>query len=76
MSVEPGFGGQAFIPAAASKIRQLRRWFQGHIAVDGGINAETGRICREAGADVLVAGTYVFRSESYRSAVQSLRELA
>jgi ribulose-phosphate 3-epimerase len=74
MSVEPGFGGQAFMSTAASKIRHLRRWFQGHIAVDGGINAETGRICREAGADVLVAGTYVFHARSYKQAIHSLRE--
>lgn len=73
MSVEPGFGGQAFMPTAVSKIRHLRRWFRGHIAVDGGITAETGRICREAGADVLVAGTYVFHARSYKQAIHSLR---
>ncbi len=74
MSVEPGFGGQAFMPAAVPKIRQLRRWFRGHIAVDGGITAETGRICREAGADVLIAGTYVFHARSYKQAIHSLRD--
>jgi ribulose-phosphate 3-epimerase len=73
MSVEPGFGGQAFIPSAVLKVRQLRRWFRGHIAVDGGITATTGRLCREAGADVLVAGTYIFHAPSYRRAIHSLR---
>ena len=73
MTVEPGFGGQAFMPDAVPKVRQLREWFAGDIAVDGGINAETGRLCREAGANVFVAGTYVFRSPSYRSAIQSLK---
>jgi ribulose-phosphate 3-epimerase len=73
MSVEPGFGGQAFMPEAVPKIRQLREWFPGDLAVDGGINAETGRLCREAGANVFVAGTYVFRATSYRDAIQSLR---
>src|SRR3989338_7195254 len=73
MTVEPGFGGQAFMPEAVPKVQQVRAWFQGDLAVDGGINAETGRVCRQAGANVFVAGTYVFRSESYRSAIQSLR---
>ena len=73
MSVEPGFGGQAFIPEAVPKIRQLRAQFTRDLAVDGGINAQTGAACRAAGANVLVAGTSVFRSPSYRDAMQSLR---
>ncbi|TPW17120.1 MAG: ribulose-phosphate 3-epimerase, partial [Elusimicrobia bacterium] len=43
MTVEPGFGGQAFLPEAVPKVRQLREWFTGDLAVDGGINALTGR---------------------------------
>jgi ribulose-phosphate 3-epimerase len=74
MSVEPGFGGQAFIPGAVPKLRQVRSWYQGDVSVDGGINAETGKQCREAGANVLVAGTYVFRAPSYQDAIASLRE--
>ena len=74
MTVEPGFGGQAFIPDVVPKVRQLREWFAGDLAVDGGINAQTGGVCRKAGANVLVAGTYVFRSASYQDAIQSLRE--
>ena len=73
MSVEPGFGGQAFMPEAIPKIRQVRAQFPGDLAVDGGINASTGAQCRDAGANVLVAGTYIFRSPSYRDAIQSLR---
>ena len=73
MTVNPGFGGQAFMPEVLPKITQLRRDFPRHIQVDGGINHETGRQTVEAGADVLVAGTYVFRSASYRDAMQSLR---
>ena len=73
MTVEPGFGGQAFMPEVMPKVRQLREWFAGDIAVDGGINAQTGQLCREAGANVFVAGTYIFRSPSYRDAIQSLR---
>ena len=73
MTVEPGFGGQAFLPEVVPKISQVRAWFSGDIAVDGGMNAQSGQRCREAGANVLVAGTYIFRSESYRDAVRSLR---
>ena len=73
MTVEPGFGGQAFMPEAVPKVRRLREWFAGDLAVDGGINALTGRACREAGANVLVAGTYVFRSASCQEAIRSLR---
>ena len=73
MSVEPGFGGQAFMPEAIPKVRQLRAWFAGDIAVDGGINADTGRLMREAGANVLIAGTYVFKAASPKTAIESLR---
>lgn len=76
MSVEPGFGGQKFMPEAADRIGRLKEWLKeaqsdAVIEVDGGINEETGRICREAGADILVAGSYIFRND-IRKAVQSL----
>jgi ribulose-phosphate 3-epimerase len=76
MSVEPGFGGQKFMPEAGERIHTLKTWLQeagssALIEVDGGINAETGRICAEAGADVLVAGSYVFK-KTIKEAVQSL----
>ena len=73
MTVEPGFGGQAFMPEVVPKIGQVRQWFARDLAVDGGINADTGRACRQAGANVLVAGTYIFRAASYKTAIQSLR---
>ena len=73
MTVEPGFGGQAFIPSVVPKIAQVRQWYTGDLSVDGGINAQTGRQCRDAGANILVAGTYVFRAPSYKEAIQSLR---
>lgn len=68
MSVEPGFGGQKFMEGALERIRTLRTWLneenpEAEVEVDGGINAETGRMCREAGADVLVAGSYVFKHD-------------
>jgi ribulose-phosphate 3-epimerase len=74
MSVNPGFGGQAFIPDALEKIRRLRSLSSDlEIAVDGGINAETGRQCREAGANVLIAGSYVFGAADRKGAIESLR---
>ena len=78
MTVHPGLGGQAFLPQVLPKIRQLRAMMQdagctAHIEVDGGINAETGRQCREAGADYLVAGSYLLAAENPAEAVQSLR---
>ena len=73
MSVEPGFGGQKFMPACLDKIRILHEKApEIPISVDGGINAETGRLCREAGADVLVAGSYVFGAKDVVAAIDSL----
>lgn len=76
MGVNPGFGGQAFITETIDRIAQLRseidrRNLSTLIEVDGGINAETGKLCKEAGADVLVAGSYVFKND-IRTAVKSL----
>lgn len=74
MSVEPGFGGQKFLDSALPKLQFLR-----HAApdltlnVDGGINAETGSRCVKAGADMLVAGSYVFGAPDPASAISSLR---
>lgn len=78
MSVNPGFGGQGFIPQTVDKVRRLRamldaRGLDTHIEVDGGINSETARLVVEAGADVLVAGSYVFGAKDYAAAIRSLR---
>lgn len=74
MSVEPGFGGQKFMPSCLDKIRQLRAASETvDISVDGGINGSTGALCREAGANVLVAGSYVFGAENPAEAIASLR---
>ncbi len=76
MCVEPGFGGQAFNEGAPERISTLRSWLneeglETHIEVDGGINAETAVRVKEAGADVLVAGSYIFKDD-IRKAVKSL----
>lgn len=78
MSVNPGFGGQRFIESTVDKVRRLRAMVEARglavdIEVDGGINAETGRRVVEAGASVLVAGSYVFGAEDYAAAIRSLR---
>ncbi len=78
MSVNPGFGGQRFIDQTLAKIRTARRFIDSGrydclIEVDGGINRETGARCVEAGADILVAGDYIFHSDNYGRAIDSLR---
>ena len=74
MSVEPGFGGQRFMPGSLTKIRAIRAAAPGiHISVDGGVNRETAKLCREAGADVLVAGSAVFGAEDPGRAVAALK---
>lgn len=78
MTVEPGFGGQAFMADMLEKVAAARTWRESHqgryrIEVDGGIAADTARACREAGADVFVAGHAVFRQPDPRAALAELR---
>ncbi len=83
MTVEPGFGGQSFMHEQVEKIRQLKKWRAegfGHylIEVDGGVAENTSQICVEAGADVLVAGSAVFKGEktveNYRKNILALKK--
>ncbi|MDD5568406.1 MAG: ribulose-phosphate 3-epimerase [Candidatus Omnitrophica bacterium] len=73
MSVNPGFGGQSFIPAAISKIKELRAIFKGDISVDGGINELTAQSVIRAGANVLAAGSYIFGAKDKRKAIERIR---
>ncbi|MDD5084527.1 MAG: ribulose-phosphate 3-epimerase [Candidatus Omnitrophica bacterium] len=73
MTVEPGFGGQNFMPEAAAKIKELRKTYKGLISVDGGITPETARVCVEGGVDILVAGTSVFGTKDRKLAIEALR---
>ena len=78
MSVNPGFGGQSFIPETLNKIRALRseidvRGLKTLIEVDGGVNPETAKRCIEAGADVLVAGNAVFKAADPGEMIRALR---
>ena len=80
MSVNPGFGGQKFIPRILDKVRDLkamiaRRNSHALIEIDGGVNLETGRQLVEAGADALVAGSFVFHSESPLDTIARLKQL-
>ena len=76
MTVNPGFGGQAFIPSQLEKIRAVREIIgmrSIELAVDGGISAETAAQARAAGATVLVAGTAIFKNPDYAQGIKSLR---
>ena len=78
MSVNPGFGGQTFIPDSLNKIATLNQWRQEQnlsyvIEVDGGVNEETARLCEEAGADVVVAGSAVFNAVDRQLAIQLIK---
>lgn len=73
MTVEPGFGGQSFMPEQLEKVRWLRGRFQGLISVDGGVNARTAAQVRDSGADILVAGTAVFGQPDRAAAIRGLR---
>lgn len=80
MSVEPGFGGQSFMENSLPKMREisnLRKELNPDllIVVDGGINGETGKLCKEAGANVLVAGSFIFNSDDPESRIEELRWL-
>ena len=73
MTVNPGFGGQAFMPEVLPKIESLRKRYNRYIQVDGGITYETGKLTQSAGADVMVAGTYIFRAADPKQAIAALK---
>jgi ribulose-phosphate 3-epimerase len=80
MSVNPGFGGQSFIPQTLEKVRELKRMIQNSgsnalIEVDGGVNAITGGHLVEAGVDALVAGSYIFKSTDPSQNIRILKNL-
>lgn len=78
MSVYAGFGGQSFIPETMDKVKAIRKLSDDknlnlHIQVDGGVNKETAKVCLDAGADVLVAGSYIFGGENYKELIDAIR---
>lgn len=79
MSVEPGFGGQSFMESALDKIALLKKYINDNninclVEVDGGVDGTTGPRCVSAGADVLVAGSYIFGKENIKERIESLRK--
>ena len=80
MSVNPGFGGQKFIPATVSKVKKIKDLINQKntstiIEVDGGVNLETGAQVCQAGADAIVAGSFVFKSEDPSETISNLKKL-
>lgn len=83
MTVEPGFGGQAFMGDMCDKIKQIREYADSadslnaalDIQVDGGINLQTGKACVEHGANVLVAGSFIFNSDNPKEMIEQLKAL-
>jgi len=78
MSVNPGFGGQEFLPEVLTKVREAREWVESRglstdIQIDGGITPVTARRAREAGANVFVAGTAIFKAPDPVAAIRELR---
>ncbi|WP_019777370.1 ribulose-phosphate 3-epimerase [Streptococcus sobrinus] len=79
MTVNPGFGGQTFIPEMLDKVKQVATWreeggYAFDIEVDGGVDDKTIKACQEAGANVFVAGSYLFKASDLTSQVQTLRD--
>ncbi|EFQ57016.1 ribulose-phosphate 3-epimerase [Streptococcus downei F0415] len=79
MTVNPGFGGQAFIPEMLEKVKKVATWreeagYNFDIEVDGGVDDKTIKACKDAGANVFVAGSYLFKADDLASQVQTLRD--
>ena len=80
MSVNPGFGGQSFIENTYQKVRELKNLIQSKnastkIEIDGGVNSTNAPLLKEAGADVLVAGSFVFKSENPTQTIADLKSI-
>jgi ribulose-phosphate 3-epimerase len=75
MSVNPGFAGQKFIPSVLSKIKELKTSFKGVIAIDGGINAQTAPEVINAGAQLLITGSYFYSAANPKKAVDLLKDI-
>jgi ribulose-phosphate 3-epimerase len=73
MSVNPGFGGQEFMPVAIPKVKELRKIFAGEISVDGGVNDKVAGELIRAGATILAAGSYIFKANDTKQAIERIR---
>ena len=72
MTVQPGFGGQKFMAEVLTKISQIRSFYPGDIAVDGGIDGDNSKLAVKAGANILACGTYIFKAKDKKSAIERL----
>jgi ribulose-phosphate 3-epimerase len=80
MSVNPGFGGQKFIPNSIQKVKDIKKMIESKnsnciIEIDGGVNLETGKLLVESGADALVAGSFIFNSENPFDTIKELKKI-
>lgn len=75
MTVEPGFGGQKFMSRMVPKVKKLRERFSGFISVDGGIDTDTAKVCRDAGANIFVVGSAIFCSPDRKRKILELRKV-
>jgi ribulose-phosphate 3-epimerase len=75
MTVNPGFGGQKFIPDVVPKIKALRKIYKKDIEIDGGINDANGKTVVDAGANILAAGTFIFKAKNMKQAIRSLKNV-
>lgn len=75
MTVNPGFGGQKFMGEVVPKIKALRKIYKKDIEIDGGINNENAKLVVKAGANILAAGTFIFKSKDMSQAIRSLKDV-
>jgi len=75
MTVEPGFGGQKFMPEPVKKIAEIRKKYSGDIGIDGGMNLETAKIVVDQGANVIIAGSFLFGSKDMKGLISQLKAL-
>lgn len=75
MTVEPGFAGQKFMRSQLSKIKEIRKNYKGDIGVDGGINYETAKLAASMGANVFIAGTYLFGSKNMKRLIRRIKTI-
>ena len=75
MTVEPGFGGQKFMPGPVSKIKEIRKLYKKDIGVDGGVNYENAKFAAQAGANVFIAGSYLFGSGNMKRLIRKLKNI-
>ena len=80
MSVIPGYGGQAFMPEVLDKVKVIKDYIKEHkldivVSIDGGINNETGKVAKDAGSDILIAGSYITNGNNYQEKIDELRNV-